>query len=152
MWVSDDSLSWVSDHSEWVMMWSWERERVSESWVSDPWVMICVRERESWVSDQMSNDVFMRERVYEWVMSEWSRTMSDDVMWSLERDRQSHHNHQHDSFRYVHTHTHTFSYHPALDVGPNMGWLRLVGSLNYRSLLQKRPIKEMIFCKRDLWF
>ena len=32
----------------------------------------------------------------------------------------------------------------------SMGWLRLVGSLNYRFLLQKSPIKEPIVCKRNL--
>ena len=34
----------------------------------------------------------------------------------------------------------------------SMGWLRLVGSLNYRSLLQKSPIKKTIFYKRHLEF
>ena len=32
----------------------------------------------------------------------------------------------------------------------NMGWLRFVGSKNDRSLLQKCPLKETIFCKTDV--
>ena len=31
-----------------------------------------------------------------------------------------------------------------------IGWLRLVGSLNYRSLLQKSPTKETYILQRDL--
>ena len=31
-----------------------------------------------------------------------------------------------------------------------MGWLRLVGSLKFRSLSQKSLVKETILCKRDL--
>ena len=38
-------------------------------------------------------------------------------------------------------------YWSALDT---MGWLRLVGFWIYRSLLQKSPTTEMIFCKRDV--
>jgi len=34
----------------------------------------------------------------------------------------------------------------------NMGWLRLVGSLNHRSLLQNIVSFIGLFCKRDLWF
>jgi len=32
-----------------------------------------------------------------------------------------------------------------------MEWLRLVGSLNHRSLLQKSPMKKTIYCKRDVY-
>jgi len=33
----------------------------------------------------------------------------------------------------------------------DMGWLRLVGSINYRCLVQKSLIKETILCKGDIY-
>jgi len=44
----------------------------------------------------------------------------------------------------------TWNINIVCDTTYHMGWLRLVDSLNYRSLLQKSSIKATIFCKRIL--